>query len=518
MKWTPFFSSSSKLLAVASLSMSLALIGCDERNHRRHAPARRAGGLNKLQPNNQGTPNGLPTGKIPVAGNPAGPNNIPLPDIDPIDSDTNGNPSNQRSGNTAPRPTTDGAATNPLEPRTKTSSTNGTNTRNTPGAQEPDSPAKKAQQPEDPVLEQLQQILTHLHNIYLNAWYTVNKDKSSKPRNFFENVAGKLQNIKPVITINKGENTPTTINDHCDRYRLVHNYDNLKNRHRLFLYDCTTKSYLNSPLIVFSVQGNEWTLATTPQSMEVVLPNELGYLSTIAFKPICTVSTKQEDTSIKVKKAHCSDWGQQLSAARAKDRKTVIFTSITYDSSAPNILETEAQFVDYDGNNQVCRSGKMKRKAPTSSEVIYMDDEDETCRPSPGDQPTLPQPTQPQPPLTEANVPTRPTNSPPPFVNQATGFPANPRARMVRPQSPVSPISNQVETNITPDTPATVPPALPPIHTDPTMTDPNPFNTATEDPTAHAPQGDQNPLEGALNHISVEPLDANATNPAEINE
>lgn len=373
MKKITLVDSGIKKLFAGALTLTIAVSACTEKNSSRaRSPARRAAAMknaNRGMQNPEGTQGVDPRSNQnrPPLGGPLG-----TPPKTPEDS---GVTLPQSVDNSNPRSRSTSLETAPGTRLTQTK-----NESNTPAA-----PPTDPQQ--ETSLGDLHQILSQLHNIYLNAWYSVNKDKSSRPRNFFEDVAAKIQNLHPIINLKDGEGTPADINNQCDRYKLVNTTDLVKNRQRLLLYDCTTKSYLPNALLSYKIQGNEWQLATTPQTLDFILPNQMGFLSTISYKPICSVTVEKDANSIKIKKALCKEWGQQLSASTTKDRKTVLFTSIKYDLSATNILEAEAQYIDYDGTNQVCRSGLMKRKAPSSTEVIYQEDDDvSACKPSPLDQ------------------------------------------------------------------------------------------------------------------------------------
>ncbi|MEY4616971.1 MAG: hypothetical protein RJB66_1931 [Pseudomonadota bacterium] len=413
MKKTTFVESGSHFLIAGVMALTMATSACNEKSSsRQQRPARRAAAMKNNTP---------------------GPNNQ-----QPSPADTATQPNTPPL---LPRLNSPDEPSKSFEKPTGRSGTQETLTRSNPF---PTSEKEKTASPTTPspqtqVFGDLQHVLTQLHNIYLNAWYAVNKDKSSRPRNFFEDIAAKIQNLSPIISLKDGEGTPASINDRCDRYRLVHTHDLVKNRQRLLLYDCTTKSYLPEALLTYRVQGNEWQIATTPQTLDFILPNQMGFLSTISFKPLCLVTIEKESSSTKISKALCKEWGQQLSSSKAQDRKTILFNLLKYDRSAVNVLEVEAQYIDYDGSNQVCRSGMMRRKAPSSKEVIYLDDEDVSeCKPSPLDQPKQAFPiTAPemQPPQAETNTGHRPSPTGEPMVKnpRAMAIPMNPTAQNTPP-------------------------------------------------------------------------------------
>lgn len=378
------------------LSLSFWLSACDKNsNHRNNKPGKKAAGqLGAPGKINQKTQDGvLPT-------------NTPKPGTDQNDTtdsdDTNPAAKDSKTKNTP-------SDLNVLDEAGASNSAH-TNSRD---SQHGDSQKVAAQKASDPkaakteddenqlILRDLQKILSQLNTIYQNSWYTIVKDNSSRPKNFFEDLAAKMQNFGPILNLQKGEATPASIRQQCNKYRLAQLIDKSQNRRRLALFDCSTQQFAN--VLAFQASGTHWTLATTPQAMELILPNQLGYLSTISFKPICNVDIEKQGDAIYITQALCKDWGQELSAVRSRDRKTILFTSIKYDNRAEHVIETEAQYVDYDGSNQLCRSGVMKRKAPQSSDFIYMDDEgDGKCHPTPNPQEGNSQPAV-QPPTSSTN-------------------------------------------------------------------------------------------------------------------
>jgi hypothetical protein len=283
-------------------------------------------------------------------------------------------------------------------------------------------------------LEQLQTILKSLSNIYLNALYSVSRDKSSRPKTFFEDIAMKLQNLQPMITIKEGQQPPSSIQKNCDRHHLIQTIKAQTGYRNLHLYDCSGKNY--TYLMSYKVSGNQWILGTSPQGLEAVLPNNLGYLSTITFKPRCQVILRADSDEAKISKADCRQWGQQISSANKKLRKTLLINSLLYDYQAENILTTEAQYIDYDGNNQLCRTGVVKRKAPNSKEFIYIeDDEDQECK---ADTPSAPLSGQA---LSGQVLTSEPMNdqSPPAINPRAQALPRPNTKGFARPQSPSGP-------------------------------------------------------------------------------
>ncbi len=414
-------------LMIAMLSLTFVLSACDKKTPHRNKPARKVGtGGDANQKTQPGDKPGVPgaTDKDKASQNDA--TKTPTKPGDPIDpsndsdsnnkTDTNSNIltrdgsvnsgngtliPNDNSGSPTERAHSDGTGQSQISPQTKTQA--GTSNPLTP--------------PKDQTLEDLQKILGQLHNIYLNAWYTITKDRSSRPHNFFEDIVIKMQNLGPIITLKEGESTPAAIRDRCDKYRLVQTIDKAQETRRLLLFDCETQQYAN--LLAFRASESQWVLVTSRQALELILPNQLGYLPTITFKPMCTITLQNDVEAARVVKADCKNWGQELSAARTRDRKTIIFTSIKYDISATNVMETQAQYLDYDGSNQVCRTGLMKRSAPNSTELIYVEDEgDGQCHANPSDQGLPIAPVAPVAPTTPANE---------------AAHSANPRVQVVQP-------------------------------------------------------------------------------------
>lgn len=424
-------------LMIAMLSLTFILSACDKKTPHRNKPARKVGqGGDPNQKAQAGAKPGTPGSPDKASQNdptktPAKPGDetTPADDIDAAtdskDKDSSTSPNvlarngstnslRTRSGTIIPndstRPSNEGKATDATTPTTKGITPTKPQNSNDPSATT-----------NDTTLADLQNIFGQLHNIYMNAWYTITKDKSSRPHNFFEDIATKMQNLGPILTIPEGESTPTSIRTRCEKYRLVQTIDKSQEKRRLLLYDCQTEQFAN--LLAFRSSGNQWQFATSQPALELLLPNQLGYLSTIPIKPICNVTINKEAGSARVIKAVCKDWGQELSATRAKDRKTIIFNSINYDIHAANVLETQAQFVDYDGSNQVCRTGLMKRSAPSSTELIYVDDEgDGQCHASPIDQ-GLPAVT-----------------APPVAPSQSALQTVNPRVQVVQPPAKAKPV------------------------------------------------------------------------------
>lgn len=235
----------------------------------------------------------------------------------------------------------------------------------------------------DTILNDLQSLLTLLSkDVYKQAWYTIARDKYSQPHNFFEDVATKLLNFGPIISISKDGVIPPIPKEKCDKYRILQTVLSAPPGREISVYDCSTEE--KTPILKFLTSDNKWKIESTPQALEFILPHQMGFFATIQYKPTCNGTLyRKEDGNIRIVKVHCKDWGQQLLNSTNKSGKTLKFSHLLYDANATNILEVEAQFIDIDGSNQICQTGVMKREAPKSVDVIYaLDEGDGQCLPT----------------------------------------------------------------------------------------------------------------------------------------
>lgn len=241
-------------------------------------------------------------------------------------------------------------------------------------------------------IEQLATILSELSTIYGEALFSMTTDKIAKPRNFFENLSYLLKKGE-VVRVYKSKPNDYDLSDGSDELRrcsvnkkVVLAIDTEDAPKTLSYFDCQKKTYF--PIVKFKATKKQWELRTDVQGVKNILSeNLLGFINTMVFnpplKPSCIVTLRANE--LKIEKAECKDWGQKISVpknnlkAPAADR-TLLINRFTYDTQSPTLLETEAQYLEYNDELQPCRSGQLKRSAPKANQnIIIQDKGDDKC-------------------------------------------------------------------------------------------------------------------------------------------
>jgi hypothetical protein len=395
------------LLLIALVSLSFGLSACDKSSTHRKKPGRKAGQLttsdkaqpDKKEPNQDKNPDGTPTTKNkPVT--PAKPGTV-NGKLVPNDGTT---PEGETS--------TDRQSPTSVPDSKEPSTANGTEGRGTPigrvGANQPQETNKaQTKSPATPnELLQFQDIMKDMHLIYQNAWFTITKDPSSHPRDFFEELTNKLQDTEKLIVLRDGQPHPTNINDSCFGYRTLALFDRSNRLRVIELYDCNQRQYTG---VVYTLKlGTQWHIATTLSGMELFLKNQLGFLPTVQagsdgdwerlvgnnvdtnqssqIKPYCALTVTDSAQSARVVKASCRNWGQKYATTNRSESKTILFNTFDYDIKSTNVLVATAHFVDIDNTNQICKSGLMRRVAEQANKYIWVQDEgNDRCDEQPND-------------------------------------------------------------------------------------------------------------------------------------